>query len=89
VIAWFVIVVCWVVSFFFGGIEAGLLELGRHVLGGSLVRGAAGVAPLHAVIGERFHMRKPSRGRLVVGVQADGSRQHRHSRDREHSAHGS
>lgn len=26
-IAWFVIVVCWVVSFFFGGIEAGLLSL--------------------------------------------------------------
>ena len=26
-IAWFVIVVCWVVSFVFGGIEAGLLSL--------------------------------------------------------------
>jgi hypothetical protein len=72
-----------------GGLEAGFLELGRHVVGGTLVRRAAGVASFHAVIGERFHVRKPARGRLVVGVQADGPRQHRHSRGREHSAHGS
>ena len=67
--------------------EPGFLELGGHVLGGAPVAGAAGVAPLHAVVGERFDVRKPSRGRLLVGSQSDRPRERRKNRDRHHSAH--
>jgi hypothetical protein len=48
------------------GLQRGLLELRRDVLGGPFVFRAAGVAPAHRVVGEELDVLPP---RVAVGVQ--------------------
>ena len=69
-----------------GRFQSRLLELRGHVVSGPLVRGTAGVAPLHAVVRQRLDVRPPPRPG-VIAAQPARSDQQGDQRRRQHALH--